>query len=267
MRVAPAACYAPVAAQQRRDSFAAFRYAADPKLFAAGPPGEGSWAYADFADHGTPTGLKDPEVGSTVQRILKENPRAFMDSHIGEVNLFLSQVLGSKFEDTVGALRLHCKKNKLNPGTVFTWMDEFSLRFPVPKEELLHKHAGHTAALQQGHSGYISIFKRNVFRCSHTLAVMTPVRRYYLSLALVCFRATVLSILSFLFCSPLMFCTAVCFVLSRAVLSNSELNSLPGLYSVLCQSYSGGCPRGRCASGASTRATRRLRRERCSPSA
>jgi len=159
-------------------------YAADPKLFAAGPPGEGSWAYADFADDGTPTGLKDPEVGSTVQRILKENPRAFMDSHIGEVNLFLSQVLGSKFEDTVGALRLHCKKNKLNPGTVFTWMDEFSLRFPVPKEELLHKHAGHTAALQQGLSGYISIFKRNVFRCSHTLAVMTPVRRYYLSLGL-----------------------------------------------------------------------------------
>ena len=242
-------------------------YAADPKLFAAGPPGEGSWAYADFADDGTPTGLKDPEVGSTVQRILKENPRAFMDSHIGEVNLFLSQVLGSKFEDTVGALRLHCKKNKLNPGTVFTWMDEFSLRFPVPKEELLHKHAGHTAALQQGHSGYISIFKRNVFRCSHTLAVMTPVRRYYLSLALVCFRTTILAILSFLSWSPLMFCTAVCFVLSRAVLSNSELNSLPGLYSGLRQSYSGGCPRGRCASGASTRATRRLRRERCSPSA
>ena len=110
-----------------------------------------------------------------------------MDSHIGEVNLFLSQVLGSKFEDTVGALRLHCKKNKLNPSAVFTWMDEFSLRFPVPKEELLHKHAGHTAALQQGHSGYISIFKRNVFRCSHTLAVMTPVRRCCLSLALISF--------------------------------------------------------------------------------
>jgi hypothetical protein len=120
-----------------------------------------------------------------------------MDSHIGEVNLFLSQVLGSKFEDTVGALRLHCKKNKLNPSAVFTWMDEFSLTFPVAKEELIHKHPGHTAALEQGHSGYISIFKRNVFRCSHTLAVMTPVRRCCLSLALVCFRTTVLSRLSF----------------------------------------------------------------------
>ena len=118
-----------------------------------------------------------------------------MDSHIGEVNLFLSQVLGSKFEDTVGALRLHCKKNKLNPSAVFTWMDEFSLTFPVPKEELLHKHAGHTAALEQGHSGYISIFKRNIFRCSHTLAVMTPVRRCCLPLALTCFRTTVLSLL------------------------------------------------------------------------
>eukprot|EP01047_Picozoa_sp_COSAG01_P036734 COSAG01_NODE_2881_length_6915_cov_5.685739_1_plen_822_part_00 len=111
--------------------------------------------------------LRDSACGSTVQVIRKRNARAILDGQIGEVNRFVSQVLGSRFEDTVEAVRNHAQQHGIDPRDLFLWIDEFSLCFPVASEEQMRQGQG---------DDYVTIFRKNVKRCGWTLAVMTPWR-------------------------------------------------------------------------------------------
>ena len=106
-----------------------------------------------FSTPDTYDDLNDESLGSFVRHIHSRNPNAFTDGHIGEINRFGSQVLGSDFDDLLGSLQLHCDKNAVDPRDIFIWLCEFCLDFPVPS----------TAEMKEGKGDdYDTIFKKNI---------------------------------------------------------------------------------------------------------
>ena len=111
--------------------------------------------------------LRDPTVGSYCEYILKRNPNAILDGEIGEVNTFVSQVLGQPFLAMVEVCERQAHRAGIPLTSMFCWIDEFSLHFPVASTEDMAAGKG---------DDYTTIFRKTIARCGHTLVVLVPWR-------------------------------------------------------------------------------------------
>jgi hypothetical protein len=111
--------------------------------------------------------LRDPAVGSYCEFILKRNPNAILDGEIGEVNTFVSQVLGQPFLAMVEVCERQAHRAGIPLTSMFCWIDEFSLHFPVATTKDMAAGKG---------DDYTTIFRKTISRCGHTLVVLVPWR-------------------------------------------------------------------------------------------
>eukprot|EP01047_Picozoa_sp_COSAG01_P037481 COSAG01_NODE_2982_length_6754_cov_8.260556_1_plen_376_part_00 len=109
--------------------------------------------------------LHDAEVGSYCEYILKQDPNAILNGRIGEVNVFISQVLGKPFLAMVEVCVVQAERAGIPLSSMYCWIDEFSLRFPVASKEDMAQGKG---------DDYTTIFRKMISRCGNTLTVMVP---------------------------------------------------------------------------------------------